>query len=193
MDRSTFVRRAFHLASPAWLVWYWMPPDSWVGVRKELVLLLFLCGALLIEATRLITGRHILGLRAHERERVSAYAQGGLGLAIGLLFFPGEYVIPAFCGMAWIDPLCAYTRRTRGYPWFPLVAYTVLATFLFLVVVPLAAFGTTPVPWTRVAFLAPSAAVAAIAVERPNLKHVDDDFIMHIVPLLVLTATAWVV
>ncbi|MBI4417036.1 MAG: hypothetical protein HY557_08635, partial [Euryarchaeota archaeon] len=67
MDRSTFVRRAFHLASPAWLVWYWMPPDSWVGVRKELVLLLFLCGALLIEATRLMTGRHILGLRAHER------------------------------------------------------------------------------------------------------------------------------
>ena len=78
MDRATLVRRGFHLASPVWLVWYWMPPDAGIGMRKELVLLLLLCGALLIEAPddfgnriqrmRLIS--RIFALRAERHEKI---------------------------------------------------------------------------------------------------------------------------
>ena len=35
---------------------------------------------------------------------------------------------------------------------------------------------------------APIAGAVAVAVERPNLKHVDDDFLMFVVPLLALAA-----
>ena len=186
MDRATLVRRGFHLASPVWLVWYWMPPDAGIGMRKELVLLLLLCGALLIEATRLITGRQFLGMRDYEANRVSAYAWGALGLAIGLLFFPGQIVIVTFWGMAWIDPLAGWARRDRGYPWVPFLGYLALAVILSLGLVPTAPYRTSPWNLGLIAAFAPLAAVVALAAERPNLKHVDDDFLMHVAPMITL-------
>lgn len=186
MDRSTLVRRAFHLSSPVWLVWYWMPPDAWVGVRKEAVLVLFLCGALLIEAGRLIFRYEIPGMRDYETDRLSAFAWGSLGLALGLLYFPGELVIPTFWGMAWIDPLCARGRR-EGYPiLIPWLAYLVLTSIVSAVLVPLAPYQTIPLTTGGILLLMAIAGGVAVAVERPNLKHVDDDFLMTVVPLLVL-------
>ena len=187
MDRGTFVRKAFHVTSPVWLVWYWMPSDSWIGVQKRYVLLFLLCGALLIEAGRLVTGRRIPGLRANESDRISGYAWGSLGLALGLLFFPGELVIPTFWGMAWIDPLCAYTRTRGGYPYVPFIAYVILAVVLSVAVVPLAPPPTTPLPLVRLAAYAPLAAALALAAEKPDLWWIDDDFLMHVVPMLSLT------
>ena len=186
MGRGTLIRRGFHLTSPFWLVWYWMPPDSWVGVPKLYALLFFFAAALLIEAARLLTGRRIPGLREYESTRMSAYAWGSIGLALGLIFFPGELVIPTFWGMAWIDPLCAYSRKKGGYPWVPLVAYVLLFLAVSLLVVPTAPYATTPLGLPRLAAYAPLAAVLALAAERPNLRFVDDDFLMHVVPLLAL-------
>ena len=193
MDRAVLVRRAFHLTSPVWLVWYWMPPDAWVGVRKEGVLLFFLSGALLIEAGRLILGKRIPGLRAYESDRLSAYAWGALGLALGELLFPGELVIPTFWGMAWIDPLCAYARQRGGYPYVPAIAYAALWIAVSVLVVPLAAYQTTSLAVLAIAPFAAAATALAIVVEKPNLKHVDDDFLMFVVPLLALAALSAVV
>ena len=193
MDRAALVRRAFHLTSPIWLVWYWMPPDSWVGVRKEGVLLFFLCGALLIEAGRLLLGKRIPGLRAYESDRLSAYAWGAFGLAPGLLLFPGELVIPTFWGMAWIDPLCGYVRKRGGSPVYPVAAYVFLWLAVSSLIVSQAPYGTTPITGPELSLFAPIAAAFAVAAEKPNLKHVDDDFLMFVVPLLALAALSLVV
>ena len=187
------VRRAFHLTSPVWLVWYWMPPDSWIGVRKEGVLLLFLCGALLVDAGRLILGKRIPGLRAYESDRLGAYAWGALGLTLGLLFFPGELVIPTFWGMAWIDPLCGYVRREGISPVYPMVAYLLLWQVVSALIVPQAPYQTTPITGPQITLFAMIAAAFAVAAEKPNLKHVDDDFLMFVVPLLALAALSVVV
>ena len=188
MDRSALVRRAFHLSSPAWLVWYWLPPDAGLGVPKAVFVVVFLSAALLIEAVRLVTGRRILGFRDYETDRMSAYAWGSLGLAFGLLFFPGELVIPAFWGMAWIDPLCATAKKRGWYPWAPLLAYGALFVVLEAVLVPLAPYQTTPIAGLRIALYAGVAAPLAILAEYPNWRWVDDDFLMHVVPLLALAA-----
>jgi len=188
VDRSTLIRKGFHLTSPVWLIWYWMPQDAWVGVRKEAVLVSILSIALLIEAARLITGRHILGFREDESDRISSYAWGSMGLAIGLFFFPGEIVILTFWGMAWIDPLCAYARRRGGYPWVPFVAYAMLALGVSFLVVPTAVYQTVPVGPSRIAVFAILGAVLAVGAEKPNWKHVDDDFLMHVVPMVALAA-----
>ena len=188
VDRSTLVRKGFHLTSPVWLVWYWMPPDAWVGVRKEIVLVSFLCVALLVEAARLLTGRRFLGMREYESDRLSAYAWGSLGLALGLFFFPAEIVIVTFWGMAWIDPLCAYARKKGGYPWVPFVGYVALAFALSLLVVPTAVYQTTPLGPGQIALLGVLGATLALAFEKPNLRQVDDDFLMHVGPMLGLAA-----
>ncbi len=193
MDRSELVRKAFHLSSPVWLAWYWIPPDAWVGVSKSVFLVVLLSGALLIEAVRLIRGRAFLGLRHYETDRVSAYAWGSLGLALGLLFFPGQLVVPTFWGMAWIDPLCAYTRKARGYPYAPLAAYFLLWVSVSYLIVPLATEQTVPMPvWVVLAFGA-VAAVVAVAIEKPNFVYVDDDFLMFVGPLVALAALSTVV
>jgi len=188
VDGSTLIRKGFHLTSPVWLIWYWMPPDAWVGVRKEAVLVSILCVALLVEAARLLTGRRFVGMREDESDRISSYAWGSLGLALGLFFFPGEIVIVTFWGMAWIDPFCAYSRRRRWYPWIPLTAYVVLALAVSVLVVPAALYQTIPLGPSRIAGLAILGAVLALAAEKPNWKHVDDDFLMHVVPMVALAA-----
>lgn len=193
IDGSTLVRKGFHLSSPVWLIWYWMPPDAWVGVRKEAVLVSFLCVALIIEAARLVTGRRFIGFRADESDRISSYAWGSLGLAAGLFFFPGEIVIVTFWGMAWIDPLCSYARRSGGYPWLPLGAYVALAFGLSWFVVPAALYDTSALDPAHIVVFGILAAILAIAAEKPNLKHVDDDFLMHAVPMVALAALAIVV
>lgn len=188
MDRAVLVRRAFHLSSPAWLVWYWVPPGSWIDVRKEFVLLFLFAGALLIEGTRLFLGFRIPGLREYEADRISGYAWGSLGLAVGLLVFPGELVIPTFWGMAWIDPMCGYLRKAGRPMVFSVAAYVALWLAVSTVVVPWAPYQTTPLTVPDLVLFAPIAGAVAVAVERPNLKHVDDDFLMFVVPLLALAA-----
>ena len=129
------------------------------------------------ELTRLALKIKIPGLRSYEMSRPAAYAMGGLAIGIGLLFFHMPLTIVAVCGMAWIDPLCRITRRTKYYPALPLVSYFILAAIVFFfaeyslgIVIVLAVVGS----------------IVAIASEFPNLKFIDDDFVMILAPLVVM-------
>ena len=189
VDRSTLIRRGFHLTSPLWLIWYWMPQDSWIGVRKEAVLVSILCVALVIEAARLLTGRRILGFRADESERISSYAWGSLGLAFGLFFFPGEIVIVTFWGMAWIDPLCALARKKGWYRGIPILAYAALFLAVEAAMEP---FLAVSYAWSTRVLFAVLATATAIPLEGRKVPQLDDDFLMLIVPMVVLAFAAWI-
>lgn len=184
-------RRAFHLASPVFLFYYWIPecvsrPDLTQGqcpadgITRQGLFLLFLGAALCIEVARVALRLPVFGLRGYESQRVSAYAWGGIALALGLVFFPPVLVVPVFCGMAWIDPLCAWARRTHRHPWVPAAAYA--AVFASLLV---AMGGLDPL---ETAALTAIATPAALLAEHLDVRQVDDDFLMTIVPLLVLAA-----
>ena len=174
-------RRLFHLASPVFLGYYWIPEDLGFGItRLSLTLLLF--GTVIgIEVVRVALRIPLFGLRGYETDRPSAYAWGSIGLLVGLLFFPMFLVIPAFCGMAWVDPLCSWSRRRGGYPAVPAVAYA--AVFLAF----LAAAGLPP---AIVVLLTAVATPSALLAEYPQVPFVDDDFLMTVVPLVTTTA-AW--
>ncbi len=184
------VRRAFHLLSPLFLLYYWIPecvarpglPAAQCpagDLTREALLLLFLGATLCIEVARIALRLPVFGLRGYETVRVSAFAWGGVGLALGLAFFPPLLVVPVFCGMAWIDPLCAWARRTSRHPWLPAIAYAaVFAIFL------VASGGRDPLD---VAILTAVATPVALLAEHLDIKQVDDDFLMTVVPLVVLT------
>ena len=121
----------------------------------------------------------VFGLRKYEAGRVSAFAWGTIGLALALALFPPLLVIPAFCGMAWIDPLCAWSRRTGRFPWLPAIAYAAVFASLLVIVGKL-----NPL---ELGALTAIATPVALLAEYPDIRVVDDDFLMTIVPLIALT------
>jgi len=179
MDSASMFRRAFHLASPIFLGYYLLPENLGGGITRTAVALLVFGVAMCVEIARIALGINLFGMRAYEGQRVSAYAQGAVGLAIGLfLVQEANLVVPVVLGMAWIDPLAAFVRKRRQSIVIPALAYF----GLFL--------GTETVmdafPWPTRFALAALATIAATAVEGPRLPQVDDDFLMQVVPLAVL-------
>ncbi|MFQ5986554.1 MAG: hypothetical protein ACE5KQ_04280 [Thermoplasmata archaeon] len=179
-EEGPVLRRALHLASPLLLGYYLLPDDLYIGVPKLLVAAILWLATLVIEVLRLLGHLEILGIRDYEKGQVSAYFWGGTGLFLTFaLNFPPPFVVVAMFGMAWIDPLCALTRRRGGYPYIPLVAYLILA------VVGLSLLTSFSLP--AVLSLALVAAVVAVAAEYPRLRWIDDDFTMLLAPLIAMT------
>ncbi len=119
MERNAAFRRVFHILSPAFLAYYLIPETLADGITRTGVSILFVGTALCIEIARIALGIRLLGLRPYEGQRVSAYAQGLLGLAFGLFVIRDpRIVVPVFLGMAWIDPLAALSeeRLVAGRP-----------------------------------------------------------------------------
>ena len=182
LDVSSVFRRTFHVISPIFLGYYLLPESLGGGITRTSVTLLFVGTAACIEIGRIALGIRLFGMRPYEGQRLSAYAQGTLGLAVGLLLVRNPaIVVPVFLGMAWIDPLAALARK-KGWPRGIVVgAYfgLFLGTEFVLNVVP-------SFTWQFV--LAAVATVAAMLMEGPKHPRVDDDLLMLAVPMAVLWA-----
>lgn len=172
-------RRIFHIASPVFLVYYLLPADLWIGLPKEVAVGIFWGATLVVEILRLTGWVQLVGIRDYERRQISAYFWGGTALALGLLFFPAPFVVVAMCGMAWVDPLCSYTRQVGGYPLLPLLLYGVIAFFGLVLLL--------EAPLSVILLLSAAATGVAIAFEYPTWPFLDDDFVMQMAPLLVMT------
>src|SRR5205809_7454020 len=179
MDRHAVFRRSFHIISPIFLG-YDLPPESLGGgVTRTALSVVFVGTALCIETARIARNIRLLGLRPYERQLVSAYAQGLLGLAFGLFVIRDpRIVVPVFLGMACVDPLAALCRR-RGWPRFvPTAAYLVL----FLSTVFLMKSFAIP----NALLFSVAATAVAMAMDGPKLRQIDDDLLLQVVPMVVL-------
>jgi dolichol kinase len=180
MDYGHVCRRIIHLSGPLVLVYYILP-DPFLWISRVGWVLLGLSAILLLEAVRLSTGRVFFGLRDYEEKRLSAYAWGGIGVAIALLFFPMPFSIAAIVGVCWADPLIGEMRKRekmRLYPALPLLVY-------FLIVA-LCLFLFSDIGIIAVFLLSLAGSMSAIAIEHPRWP-VDDDFLMLVVPLFIMT------
>jgi len=184
MDVDSVFRRAFHVISPVFLGYYLLPESLGGGITRTSVTLLVVGIAACIEIARIALGIRLFGMRPYEGQRVSAYFQGAVGLAVGLLLVPySAIVVPVFLGMAWIDPFAALARK-RTWPRVLVVgAYfgLFLGTEFVMNAVP-------SLTWQFV--LALIATAAAMLVEGPKHPRVDDDLLMLLVPMALLWAVA---
>lgn len=184
MDIGSAFRRSFHIISPIFLTYYLIPEQLGGGVTRTAVLLLFLGTAACIEIARIALAVRLVGMRPYEGQRVSAYAQGTLGLAVGLLVVrEPTIVVPVFLGMAWIDPLAAFARK-RGWPRAAVVA----AYFVLFLTTEYLMSGVESSYWQFLA--AALATTSAMLVEGPKTPQLDDDLLMLVVPMAVLSVAA---
>lgn len=182
MDKAHIFRRIFHLCAPLFLVYYLFPEDMWgLGISSSIFVVIILVIVLAFEGIRLATGRVFFGLRKYEKGRLSAYAWAGIAITLAFLFFPPVFVICAIVGMGWTDPLIGELRlRWKGaYPSLPLTVYFLIVMCCLLLY--------SEINIIAAGFLACLASYSAVHVEAKKFKQVDDDFLMLIVPLLVLT------
>ena len=182
MDKAHAARRIFHMCAPAFLAYYLFPKDMWgLGVTPEISVLTVLAIVLIFEAARLARGQTYFGLRTYEKHQMSAYAWAAIGITLAFLFFPPVFVICAVVGMGWVDPLIGELRRhwKRAYPTLPFVVY-------FLIVMGCLQLFSDINLFAQV-FLGCLAAVIAIRIEAWKVWHVDDDFLMLIIPLIIMT------
>jgi hypothetical protein len=187
VDRSSAFRRFFHIISPVFMGYYLLP-EQLGGANTHITLtsvtLLFLGTAGCVEIARIALGIRLFGMRPYEGQRVSAYAQGALGLGVALfLIRDPKIVVPVFLGMAWIDPLAAFARKEK-WP-----RSIVVAGYFVLFITVEAAMGVTQ-NWTWPFIAAVVATTSAMLVEGPKLTQIDDDLLMQVVPMTLLAVAA---
>ena len=183
MEKGPLFRRIFHLCAPLFLIYYLMP-DIFLFLPKSWWVLITLFSIIAVETARLARKRIFFGMREYERTQVSAFAWAGMGITIAFFFFEPVFVACVIFGIGWVDPLIGEMRK-RGkmklYPLIPLIFYFFIVFFCLL------ALSDFFLP--TIVAMGILASIAAITVEFPQIK-VDDDFLMLIVPLVVLTLCA---
>ncbi len=189
MDRSAGFRRLFHIVSPIFLSYYLLPDLVTPNITKLSLALLFIGTAGCIEVARIALGVKLFGMRPYEGQRVSAYAQGLLGLTIGIFLVQDpRIVVPVFFGMAWIDPFRSVARKRGWHVAVPTAAYAVLFFVVQTLVADVLPGGALSLA-SRLLFTAVATTVA-MAVEGPRIPQVDDDLTMQVLPFAALVVAA---
>ena len=200
LEKGLIVRRICHLAF-AFVIIYYLLPRTIVGIpRYMFVIIILVIVPWSIEIIRLYKNTSFLGLHDHERNHIASYAWFTFGAAILLLFFPQQIAAPCIVATALGDPVMGLTKPYRR-------RYIFLIAFLICFIV-FIIFKYQPI----LALFAAAVAIIAESFEfkirirlRPNLfwsrtkkrfsdyKHffnflfrTDDDFIMQIIPAVVL-------
>jgi hypothetical protein len=180
------LRRLLHGAGAFVLVYYLLPVRFFVVVSTEEVLLLGLAVILVLEALRLAVDLELPTVRPYESRRVASYVFYAVALVVAILLFPEPIAVAVVLGTALVDPVIGELRRApgwaRAYPAMPLILYAALALLAFALTRPWGALESV--------VLAATAAVVAVAVERPKLPWIDDDLAMTILPGLVVVGAS---
>ncbi len=185
MERDVMVRRCAHLSVALAPVYYLIPEElPLTEAPREVLLFFFLSGVVLFDNFRLRRRIALTGLRPHECDSVASFVWAALGITIALWLFPMWIAIAVVVGMAVVDPLAGELRTARASPalslsvpiavYFGISAAALLLSGEFdtLVAIGLSAIG----------------AILAVGAEAADIRCVDDDLLMIVVPGFALTA-----
>lgn len=198
MDLGEKVRRTVHLCLAGLIIYYWLPTRI-LYIEKRYLVVLLMIGVLLSDLFRIHRNISVFGERRYERKRISALSWVAIGVGIGFLYFPRYIVVPSIVSMALIDPLLGHLRRRRSgrgtgmdddtlngdMGWTPPVPVSLSIIIFFISMLVLA-----NTPFWEVIVLSILGGIISVASERPQIRNIDDDFLMMICPMLVTYLTA---
>jgi len=165
------------------VLYYWFPKRvvEWGVTREEITV----AGVLilgLLEAVRLLRGKLVFPMREYERRQIGGHFWLVLGCAVALIFFDQRFAMLTILGTTLVDPLIG-ELRVRGSTTLALVAG-------FLAWCAVAALVVAATPLSTPLYLIPVGAAAAVGAAHFKIRHLDDNFLMNLVPLAVLAGLA---
>jgi len=183
MDRALLFRRFLHCLMALSPLYFLLPTEVPVlGVGRWALLVVFIAAVLLVETTRLVMGWDFFGLRPYERNQIASFVWAAAGVTLALWLFREDVATAAIIGWALVDPLSGELRRATPRLsvsiGVPVVSYSVIAG------VSLYAWDMMSVPIVLAASVV--GAVVAVVAEMEKIRYVDDDFLMILVPCVVM-------
>lgn len=183
MRKDIVLRRAVHMLIALAPLYYLIPVDvPIIGVRRWVLLICFFLAVALFESVRHLKGFSLFGLRPHEARGIASFVWAAAGITIALWFFPHEVAAVSLVGMALCDPLAGELRGRRKRNavtiGVPVAVYFVIAASI------LWSFGEESA--SLVVIMSAVGAISAVCAERFKLPHIDDDFLMIVVPCLAM-------
>lgn len=188
MEREVLFRRFVHCLIALAPVYYLLPVDiEPLGVRRWVLLIAFFAIVSSVEAARLLMGWTFFGLRPHERSQIASFVWAAAGITVALWFFREDVATAAIIGMAFVDPLAGELRKrgrvmhvTVGVPILAYAALSVTVLHLYGLMSPLS-----------VVVVSIIGATTAVSAERRKVRYIDDDFLMIVVPCLLMELFAF--
>jgi len=176
-------RRVFHTFAASFLFYYLLPNEEWINVIKIVVPITLVSFMIVIEYRRLqgaIDHQRFFGLRSYEKKRPASYLYFGIAVLLLFLLFPQQIAIPCILCAAFTDPIIGETRYYFGKK----KAYTIgfiISLFFFLIT-------WYRADWWVLILVSVIGASGALIGEAEKLRFVDDDFMIQILPAILLFA-----
>ena len=175
-------RRAFHTFAASFLVYYLIPEDGWIGAVKIIVPTGIVACIAIIDYGRIcgeFDHQRFFGLRGYEKGRPASYLYFGIGLLLLLVLFPQQIAIPCILCASFTDPLIGESRYYLGKKRAYALGF-VVSMFFFLLT-------WYRAEWWVMLMVALLGASGAVIGEAKKLKLIDDDFMIQILPAILLT------
>jgi dolichol kinase len=175
-------RRVFHAFGACFLFYYILPEGvDWIDFLKFWVPPIIVAFAIILEVLRikgLVSSDHFFGLRMYEKNRVGSYVFFGVGILILLWRFPQFIAIPCILCACIADPVIGEMRYRFGVKHVYIFGF-ILCFFFFMI------------SWYNAGLLlmitgSTVGALGAIIGETKKFWWLDDDFMIQILPAILL-------
>ncbi|HUS98747.1 MAG TPA: dolichol kinase [Candidatus Thermoplasmatota archaeon] len=174
-------RRVFHTFAASFLIYYLLPDEGWLFALKQCTIIGILLVLIVIEFYRIrghIKKIRFFGLRGYEQRRPAGYLFFGTGTVLLFLFFPQQIVIPCLLCAAFIDPLMGEIRFHYG-KYNAILAGFVASLFFFSIT-------WYRAEWWVIVIIAVVGGTVVTLSEAKKLPYIDDDFLIQILPAVLL-------
>ena len=176
IDQAIY-RRFNHTVASCFVI-YFLFPKYIFGVDRIYLVVVFWLGIVLIEYFRLSGVFALDGMRDYESSRIAGFVWFATGTCTILFFyeisvFPEVFAVSTIIMASLVDPLIGECNKKYGDLQGFLAGFTASVLIYQLIIGSL--------------FYSLIGGLVAVLVERPKFKWLDDDLLMQIFPILIMT------
>jgi hypothetical protein len=174
-------RRVFHTFAASFLFYYLLPNEPWINLGKIIVPIGIVACMAGVEYRRIrgdLDHQRFFGLRYYEKKRPASYLYFGIAVLLLFLLFPQQIAIPCLLCASFTDPIIGESRFYLGKKQAYVIGF-LISMFFFIIT-------WYKADWWILLIVSLLGATGAVIGEGKKLNLVDDDFMIQMLPALLL-------